>query len=356
LSEWVYSQAGGLIVIAGEVNTPQIAAESNRELVQPLLDLYPVVLDSHIPDQDDEFQQPWPIEFTREGLEAGFLQLTDNPATSAGTWKEFQGIYRCYPTDGSKAGATIYARFTDPRSAGEQPILLASQFFGAGRVLYLGSAEVWRLRSIEEDFYDRLWVKVIREVGQGRLLRGTNRGILLLEKKHYPLGATVQVRARVLDPQFKDDTSERLPLEVYTPSGKPLTPPVELVAEKSRPGHFVGAFLATAPGSYNLELPIPESKDRIKDSLTVKLPNLEYDHPEQNEPLLKALVREAESGGTYLPLDEAAAALPALLPDRSTEKVQFDFPRTLWDQKWIMYALVGLLSLEWLTRKLLKLA
>src|SRR5260370_36903116 len=111
-----------------------------------VVELYPVLVDSESSIEDEEYQQPWPIEFTREGLEAGFLQLTENAATSAAAWKEFPGIYRCFPTDGPKAGATVYARFTDPRSAArDQPILLASQFYGAGRVLYLGSAELWRV-------------------------------------------------------------------------------------------------------------------------------------------------------------------------------------------------------------------
>lgn len=358
LSEWVYSHAGGLVLIAGEVNTPQLAStsETKRQLMQKLLDLYPVVLDAHLFEDDDDSPQPWPVEFTREGLEAEFLQLTDNPATSTTSWKEFAGIFRCYPTDGPKAGATVYARFTDPRAAGQPPILLASQYFGSGRVMYLGSAETWRLRALEEDYFDRLWVKMVREVGQGRLLRGTNRGILLLEKKHYPLGATVQVRARVLDPQFKDYSAERVVLEVRDPSGRPLSPAVDLIADKTRPGHFTGAFVATLPGNYSLELPIPESKDQVKDSLSVKLPNLEFDHPEQNDQLLRSLASQRAGGGRYLRLDEAAALLPQLVTDRSTQKVQFDFPRTLWDKQWVMYVLVGLLSLEWLTRKLLKLA
>lgn len=358
LADWVYSQAGGLILVAGDVNTPQFAAASDtaRQEMQPLFDLYPVIPDSHAWDQDDDYPQPWPIEFTREGSEAGFLQLTDNATSSLAAWKEFQGIYRCFPTDGVKAGATVYARLTDPRAPTEQPILLASQFFGAGRVLYLGSAETWRLRSLDEDYYDRLWIKLVREVGQGRLLRGTNRGILLLEKKQFPLGATVQVRARVLDPQFKDYIADKIPLEVYTPSGKPLTPPVELLADRGQPGSYTGAFVATGAGNYNLELAIPESRDLIKDSLSVKLPNLEYDHPEQNEPLLRSLAKDSETGGRYLTLDEAAKQLPALLPDRSTERVQFDFPRSLWDRQWMIWLLVGLLSTEWLTRKLLKLA
>jgi len=358
LSEWVFAQAGGLMLVAGEVNTTPLATASDaaRQELAKLLALYPVVLESQRIIDDEEFQQPWPIEFTRDGLEAGFLQLTESPATSAALWKEFPGIYRCFPTDGSKAGATVYARFTDPRSAGrEQPILLASQFFGAGRVLYLGSAELWRLRALEEEYYDRLWIKMLREVGQGRLLRGTNRGVLLLEKTQYPLGSTVQVRTRLLDPQFKDYEADRVTMEVYDPTGRPLTPALTLLADKTRPGNFTGAFVAALPGNYRLELPIPESNDQLKGSISVRLPNLELDHPEQNEQLLRALARP-ETGGAYLKLDDAAAQLPLLLPDRTTERIRFDAPHMLWDREWVMYLLVALLSAEWLTRKLLKLA
>ena len=306
---------------------------------------------------DEEFLQPWPIGFTREGIEAGFLQLTDDAVSSANAWKEFPGVYRCFPTDGPKAGATVFARFSDPRSVGgnDQPILLASQFYGAGRVLYLGSAEMWRLRSLEEDYYDRFWIKLLRETGQGRLLRGTNRGVLMLEKAQYPLGGTVQIRARLLDPQFKDYVTDKVAIEVFTPAGKPISPPPTLLADATRPGHFGGSFIASLPGSYKLELPIPDSNDVLKGSVSVRLPNLEFDHPEQNEPLLRGLARN-ETGGAYVKLEQAASELPQLLPDRMTQKVQYDEPETLWDRDWVMYLLVGLLSVEWLTRKLLRLA
>ncbi|MFN0055745.1 MAG: VWA domain-containing protein [Planctomycetales bacterium] len=359
LADWVFSQAGGLVVVAGDVNTKQLAglADAPRAPLEGVLELYPVVLERQRAIDDEEFSQPWPVELTRDGLEAGFLQLTDNPTSSVGAWKEFPGFFRGYPTDGPKAGATVYARFSDPRSTlgTDQPILIASQFYGAGRVFYLGSGEFWRLRAMEEDYYDRFWIKLLREVGQGRLLRGTNRGVLLLEKSQYPLGSTIQVRARILDAQFKDLVASEVPLELLDPSGKPLSPAPTLLADKSRPGHFSGSFVPRQPGNYRLEIPIPDSNDRLKGSVSVRLPNLEFDRPEQNEPLLRALAR-SEVGGSYLTLDEAADALPGLLPDRTTQKVQYDFPRTLWDRQWVTWLLVGLLSLEWLTRKLLKLA
>ena len=358
LSEWVFAQAGGLMLVAAEVNTTALATANDavKQEMSKLLELYPVILDSHRPVEDDEFQQPWPLDFTRDGLEAPFLQVTENAATSAAAWKEFPGIYWCYPTTGAKAGATVYARFTDPRSgAREQPIVAASQYFGAGRVLYLGSGEMWRLRSLEEDYYDRVWIKMLREIGQGRLLRGTNRGVLLLEKTQYPLGSTVQVRTRLLDPQFKEYLADKVSMEVFDSNGKPMNPPLTLLAEKTRPGHYAGAFMAALPGTYQLLLPIPDSKDQLKGSISVRLPNVEFDHPEQNERLLRSIARK-ETGGGYLRLENAAADLPEMLPDRSTEKVVYEKPIDLWDRGWVMYLLVGLLAVEWLTRKLLKLA
>ena len=358
LAEWVFAQSGGLVVIAGDVFTPRFATGGTRgqPWASKLLELYPVILDATLPDVEDAQSRALPLEFTPEGDQAGFLQVTDNPESSARLWKEFPGVYRVYPTDGKKSAATIYARVAESASGGEPPAVFASQFYGSGRVLYVGSPELWRLRGVDENAYDRLWIKLVREAGQGRLLRGTNRGLLLVEKKGYALGSTVQVRARVLNPQFQDLEAERVPLTVRDPAGRLLSPAVELVAEKGRKGSFSGAFVASRAGTWSLELPIPESTEQVRDTLTVKLPNLEFDHPEQNVELLKTLAAEQAGGGKYLTLSEAAEALPPLLVDRTVEKVQFETPRALWDRGWVLAALATILSLEWLSRKLLSLA
>jgi hypothetical protein len=356
LAEWCYAQAGGLILVAGEVNTPRLATSTDqvREAQAKLLEMYPVVLDVARISEEEDFSQAWPVEFTREGLEAGFLQITENSATSLAAWREFPGIFRCFPTNSVKGAATVYARVADGR-ASEFPVLFASQFYGAGRVLYVGSGELWRLRAVEETYYERLWIKLLREVGQGRLLRGTNRGILLLEKTQYPLGSTVPLRVRLLDPQFKDYEADQVSLELIDPAGKPRNPPLTLQGDKARPGQFTGSFIAGAPGTYKLELAIPDSSDKLTGSVSVRLPNLEFEHPEQNEAGLRKLARN-ETGGLYLTLANVAQELPQLLPDRSQVRVQYDQPKSLWDREWVMYLLIGLLGAEWLTRKLLKLA
>ena len=364
LSDWVSLEGGGLILVAGDVNTPVLAGLSDSngagtagdDQFKPLLELYPVVLSSYFTASrfDQESNQPWPIQFTKEGQSLGFLQLTDDPISSAARWKEFAGIYRCYPTNGHKAGAKVYANFSDPRAAADPPVLMAGQPLNKGFVFYLGSAEMWRLRSVSEDDYDRFWIKTIREVGQGRSKRGTKRGLLMPDSHKLLIGQTLRVRARVLDAKYDPLEAESVSLEVYDPAGKPLNPPRSLRRDPSNPGVFVGDFRVSLPGTYKLELTLPDSREQVTDEIVVALPKLEDENIRQNVRLLTDLVRD--TGGKYLTMDEVAAELPGLLPDRGE---QFYIPerlRTLWDREWVMYLLAAILSAEWLTRKLLKMA
>lgn len=358
LEEWVSDLAGGLILVAGDVFTPELAG--GDEDLQVVRDLYPVFLTSYLLDfaDDSDSDQPWKIGFTRDGSNVEFLQLTDDPATADGVWEEFEGIYRCYPTDGPKAGATIYAEFLDPRALTEhgRPVLMASQFYGSGRCFYLGSPEVWRLRSLSEEYYDRFWTKLVREAGMGRLKRGNSRVLLLPERTEYHIGQQVNVRVRLLDQQYQPLAAESVKMEVVDPNGRRFVNPVDLTADKTdeRPGQFVGGFRASLEGKYTMEVAVPDSKQVETKTITVTVPDLESQNPQQHSEKLISLARD--TGGGYLPLDEALAGIPPKLPDRSQQFQIEDRPVPKWDESWVLYLLVGLLSVEWLTRKLLKLA
>ena len=357
LRDWVFSQSGGLILCAGDVHTPRLAA-GDRDELKPILELCPVVLMPYLLEYQlaSESQQVWPIAFTESGREAEFLRIEEDGFNESNAWQSFPGVFRCYPTNGTKAGATVYAHHSDPRSQTEfgAPALIASQFYGSGQVLYLGTSELWRLRAMDEEYHDRLWMKLIRHVGQSRLQRGTNRGLLLLDRSEYALGQTITLRAQLLDPQFHPLDAPAVAMEVYTPEGKPLLPEPRLLPDKNRPGQFVGAFRASTPGTYRLELPIPQSKDILTRKLDVVIPNRETDDARQNAQLLRSLVQE--TGGTYLSLAEAESELPRWLPNRGEEFLIDDRLQSLWDRSWVLSLLVTLLSVEWLTRKLLKLA
>ena len=167
-------------------------------------------------------------------------------------------------------------------------------------------------------------------------------------------------------------------------------------------GWFTGRMLLTKPGDYTLELPIPSSSDLLRGKFTVRESNPELENTRPDPAALAAMAGDLDEiknrlRGPITP-DELQAAvarqvytvmaksespkllftlatgdvipncLPAVPPQVSRNRGPVD---DLWDHgpefgqlvrrkanhvATLLMVIVGLLSLEWLTRKLLRLA
>ncbi len=116
-----------------------------------------------------------------------------------------KGVYDYVDAKSAKAGAKVYAYFSDPTTevGGSLPVYLASQFYGAGRVYFQGSGEMWRLRGESDAYFDNYYTKLVRWVSEGRLLRDSTRGVLLVDSSKAMVGDTITVRAVLTDEQFE---------------------------------------------------------------------------------------------------------------------------------------------------------
>lgn len=352
--EWVTNEGGGVLLVAGDVNTPRLAAAKDE--FTDIQKLYPVLLDEVglRLGAREEAGTAYPVGLTQEGAAADFLRLDETGNTDP--WQDFRGVFRCYPTRGVKAGTTVYAEFTDPlsRGAGGQPVLIGALRYGQGNALYLGSPEMWRLRSLDEEYLDRFWTKLTRKAAEGRSKRGLQRGLFVLEGRDYDVGQTVPLRVRVVNAQFQPLEADTVPLEVYDPNGRPQVPALTLQRDTHRPAEYTGDLRVGLPGRYRLELAIPDSTEKLAAELNVQISKLEVASLTQNVDLLQSMTRD--TGGRYLTLASAVAEIPALLPNQGETTVIDEQIKEQWDQLWILLLLGGLLSLEWLSRKLLKLA
>jgi hypothetical protein len=368
LEKWVSDQGGGLIVVAGPIHACRgLSGWVNDQSCGPIRNLYPVEFHSRTAAVETEMftdREPWPLEFTREGLEAEFLWLSDSATASRQAWADFPGVYSVVPVRGPKQGATVYARFSDPRAAqgGQQPVYMAGQFYGAGRVFYLGSGEMWRLRAVDENYFDQFYTKLIRQISQGRLLRGSSRGVLLVGQDRYLLGNTVEVRAQLTDARLEPLHAPSVNVQIVVPDGtvKSLT----LKPDPTRAGAFIGQFPAMLEGTYRLELLVPESEnERLGRRIQVKAPDLERDNSRRNDPLLSSMAKDT-SGRYYIGMNQAVAVsgVPPLtmqLKDRTNTVVIPVAPNPKKEEqwlRWIMLGLCGVMCLEWLIRRLLRLA
>ena len=179
LKTWVEG-GGGLVVLAGPVNTAPLSRKANAEKLQPILDLYPVAPgDDRLDDLDRATDKPFPLHFPAVEKPPSFLNLDPEGKGPLAGWDDFfygihgdvknpelkRGFYGAYPVDSVQPGATVWATIDDPKELlanGRERPFLAGQTVGKGRVVYLGSGELWRLRACREAFHDRFWTNLIR--------------------------------------------------------------------------------------------------------------------------------------------------------------------------------------------------
>jgi hypothetical protein len=365
LDSWVSEEAGGMIVVAGPIQTARWlrSTEQNK-----LRNLYPVVFQQRMTLLDDGQyggEAPWPLEFERAGREARFLWLADTSEDNAAAWDSFPGVYGYYAVKGEKSGATVYARFSDPEAGlgSQRPVYMAGQFYGSGQVFYIGSGEMWRLRMVDPAYFEVLYTKLVRHVSQGRILRGSSRGSLVAERDRYQLGETVVLRARLLDAQHEPLILDSVTAQVIRPDGN--TEAITLVADPGRPGMYVGQWTALEEGTYHVALSVPGSAEEpLTRYVQVHMPDLERKSAERNEPLLAALARQ--TGGLYYPRLELAAyggdglrPLADSIESRTEVKRIKGAPDPVFAQqqmRWLLAIIAGALLLEWTIRRASRLA
>jgi len=377
IESWVATQSGGLIVTAGPVHAGDaFGGWTNVDSMSmtTIRTLYPVVL--HEVGENGlsnprTLHEPRPLILSREGREAGFLRLDDSTSVSLSIWDAFPGVYGFQPIEGLKLAARPLASVEDPRleAMGENREYMVDQFFGLGRVLYLGSAELWRLRQNDVAHFERLYAKMIRNVSQGRLMRTTGRGAITSQQDEYTLGATAVLRAQLTDSEWEPLLAPSVQVEAFHEEGG-LATTFDLFPTQERPGVFEGRFPLREEGTYRFELPLmpmqtlnDASATTLTHRIRVRTPDLERENPRRNEALLAEIAERTE--GAYYPNLETAlnpehseSVVPALIP-RPRTVIRTLPPHEQWERRWPLYCMLllcGLLCTEWLIRRLVRLA
>jgi hypothetical protein len=353
LERWVAGESGGLVLVAGGVFMDAWLGDPRTAAIRGL---YPLELRRRGEAAGaGGGNEPRRLALTRDGSEAEFLRLAGTAAASVAVWEEFPGVYSCYPAVGVKPGATVYARLA-PRPGEEGPAYLAGQFYGSGSVIAVGSGEFWRLRSLGDEAYERLVAQLVRHVAQGRLMRGSRRGRLIVEQDRVAVGGTVRIRVVTPGPR------QRPECRAVAPDGSHMLVP--LVDEPARPGTLAGGFVATREGGWLVEVePVAAGEERLSRRIQVQLPDRELAHPRLDRGVLSQLA--TATGGSVRCLADggftraSAEAIAAALPDRSRREYESGAADVAFKRRLnaVLLAIgTGCLCLEWIVRRLARLA
>jgi len=361
LENWVSRESGGLVMVAGGIFMDTWLSDPQTTVIR---NLHPVELRRTgrlVADDPGGVEEPMPLVFSRDGLDAEFLWLASSRVASQTIWSEFKGVYSCFDSGGPKPGATVYARAARPGGAGSpetNPVYLAGQFYGSGNVFFMGSGETWRLRSLDDALHERFVTQLVRHVSQGRLLRGSQRARLLVDRDRFAVGANVMVRLVVPE----GEAAAVRECRAHGPDGTAVTVP--LMPERDRPGTLQGTFVASREGAWRIDVELGGgSGEKLSRRIQARLPDRELERPRLDRGMLEQLAALSGGRARFLEADgwsaEDARGLAAALEDRSrreyeTGSADADFKRRL---NGILLGLgAGLLCVEWIIRRLAKLA
>ena len=179
------------------------------------------------------------------------------------------------------------------------------------------------------------------------------------------IGDTITVRAVLSDEQFEPLDVPEVPAKLLSPSGR--IDDIQLLPLKGEPraGTYGGRFVVREAGSYELRLTLGDALDEqvLRQNVQVRLPTIELERPRRNDPELKQFA--AMTGGHYLPVDPqttdqsiTTSLISRVRPQPQTTILpgtpDADFTRRR--NAVLMWLIAAMLTMEWVTRRLHRLA
>jgi hypothetical protein len=370
LERYVSERGGTLVFLAGKRSMPQAFATTAAEReTDPIWRLLPIT-DVHEAKPPDGF----PMTLTQEGRLSSFLQMESTLEQSDRRWAELPPHYWGL-VGKAKPGAVPLAYYrgaaanADPKRQAERErdsALIVRQNYGFGRVLYVGLDSTWRWRFKTGDTYHhKFWGQVIRWAASDKpLITGNEYVRFGTREPLYRAGQEIDVIVRLSELAKALGPNALAGVRLFRlTKGKPdenagLVP---LTKRENRPRELEAKLRDLAPGTYALELAIPDLGNQLQPPLgpdgkpqklrsifTVSPPDsAEMVELGANRPLLTDLAER--SGGQIFEAEDAGQLVERLKKAIATRQIRSE--TRLWRSAWTLLLFLALLTGEWVARK-----
>lgn len=358
LKQFVGEHSGGLLFMAGPKHSGRLLTSPRTSEIQKVLPVsFGDVGALEVAALLSTNQRAWPLKVIGANADHPVMRFYPDRQETLQRWETLPGIFWSFPSQQPKPTSTVLLEHSDPtlRSVeGSRPLLVAGRY-GSGHTLYLGFNGTWRWRRAgrQAEFFDKFWIQSVRYLVEGRSLEGRRRGYVQTDRDRYEIGEKITITARLQDAAYNPLDVPKVEAALQVGSDAPETIP--LIKVGGQPGTFEASFTAKKTGLHTLRVrtAIAESEGAtIETPFTVELPSVETNQVWLDKPLLMELAKS--SGGRYFDINQLDQ-LAAAVPDKTETIVVRSKPDALWDVRGMMFALVGLLGIEWLVRKRYKL-
>ncbi|MEE8459168.1 MAG: hypothetical protein V3S08_04810 [Phycisphaerales bacterium] len=356
IQDHVSQRGAGLLWIGGERYTPRTYAGT------ALADLLPLRGSLSLPP----IGVPVNMVPTALATRLGLLRLTDDAgepwpkvlADPTSGWSRLTWSQRIEPGR-LKPTAEVLAE-TVREFRGAQLPLVVQMRYGAGRIIYVATDEIWRWRyGRGERLPDRFWVQIIRRLGRESLAGSQKAATLEVSPRRLTTTQVMVIDLELLDARLFDESRASIRAVVETADGRTIAD-IELRrtdpgSESGRGGavNFTATWRPGVTGQLRVRVDDPAfDAGRMTVPVEVFTPDDELRRPETDHMLLATL--SAETGGRMLP-PEDLGRLASLLPNRSVTTIN-PLTERIWDTPLIFGLVLLVIACEWIGRKLIRLA
>lgn len=347
-------EGGGLLLVAGSQHMPLGFRGT------PLETLLPVELDAaSVPPSDADLREPFQPRWTEAGRLSTplfrHLQLDDSTADSGSAggsvsrdvWRSLPGLFWLCDAPRLRAGAIVLLEH--PQRRGEkQPLpVIALQRFGAGKVLFHATDELWRWRFRDgERIYSRYWIQALRFLSWTQSLDGVRGVEFTADRQAYQRGESVKLRLQVLDErQLPASGAATVMLERADEPRRSI----ELARVVNSTNLFTGELRGLSVGRYHAWLSDP--------SFPGSPPAVDFVIEAPQRELLRRQLDRADletathaTHGRYFALHEADR-VPAEIPAGQPVPLSAATIIPLWTRWELLLLFASLLTAEWLCRR-----
>ncbi|HUG17456.1 MAG TPA: hypothetical protein VMM56_00665 [Planctomycetaceae bacterium] len=359
LDRFVADAGGTLVLVAGKNYMPLAFENPELEALLPVTQLRPV-------NVNDRFARGAPHErgfhlaLTPEGQGEAFLQFSPDPVENNLIWNRMPGFTWGLLGEAKRGSSVLaYAAGGDniPSLIDQrQSAAIVHQYYGFGQVLWIGVDSTWRWRYRAGDkYHHRFWGQLGRWAARNKSSAGNQFVRFGPTQIDIGQGDDATISARWTQPYLREFPNLKAKAELYrldSNDRRELFTSIDLVANPRRPLFHEGRAVSLPAGRYRVKL-VVEGADERSSGLEAPLyvqerTTLELSDLSANRDLL-AQMANLSNGRMYYP-DQVQDLIKHLRDPLEQRTMREEVE--LWDHWLLMLAFFGLLTTEWVLRKL----
>ncbi len=371
IKDHVAQEGAGLLLIAG----PTTAAHNWRST--PLADLLPFLPPAA--SQSSTQQQDIVLAPTPLAQRLGLLRLSSDksnpwpaqlsdPATG---WSRLRWSESIDPSQLKPATEILALGISadNPAASTALPIITTMRF-GSGRVVHVATDEIWRWRYARgEALPERFWLPIIRYLGRDSLARLNQPVIITASPQQTLVDQVVQLTVRIMDQSLLNSMPDSIAVRITPvtqddndqPDDAWIAPMTIRLSRNA--GDYAAVFTSTytpsEPGTFRIQLADPSltiQSPHPSARLIVHRPDDEMQKPQTNHAALAELANHTQEFSGQMVNPDQLDTIAALIPNRQRLIISEPRIEKLWDTPPVLILLITLLTIEWITRRLIRLA